>query len=417
VQLQAARHFAQDTIRRAPKPLWNGSVWRNDRIRIAYLSGDFRRHPVGHLVVDLLERHDRARFEVIGVSFGPDDRSDLRARIASAFDRFIDVRTRSDREVAQLLLDLRVDIAVDLTGHTKGSRPAILAFRPAPIQACYLGFPGTMGVDFIDYILADATVIPADRQQFYAEKVVQLPDCYLPHDGKRTIAAHTPSRQELGLPEGFVFCCFNNSWKITPALFDVWMRLLRAVEGSVLWLTRDSPEAESNLRREAAARGVDPARLVFAGRLPRTEDFLARQRAADLFLDTLPYNAHATASDALRVGLPVLTCRGESFSGRVAASLLEAVGLPELATHSLAEYESLALRLARDPSALRALSERLEQNRATSLLFDTDRLRRHIEAAYRTMWEIWQRGERPRSFAVAPENDETFAAAAADKKG
>jgi predicted O-linked N-acetylglucosamine transferase (SPINDLY family) len=403
VQLQCARNFARDAVGTTPEPLWDGAVWRNDRIRIAYLSGDFRRHPVGHLMVELLERHDRARFEVIGVSFGPDDRSDLRARIAAAFERFIDARQMSDREVARRLADLRVDIAVDLTGHTKGARPGILAFRPAPIQASYLGYPGTTGMDFIDYILADATVIPADRQPFYSERVVSLPGCYLPHDGKRSTAAQTPSRPELGLPaDGFVFCCFNNSWKITPAFFDVWMRLLRAVEGSVLWLTRDSREAEANLRREAAARGVDPARLVFAPRLARTEDFLARQRAADLFLDTLPYNAHATASDALRTGLPVLTCRGESFSGRVAASLLEAVGLPELATHSLDEYERLALRLARDPFALRDLKQRLEQNRATSPLFDTDRLRHHIEAAYRTMWETWQRGEVPRSFSVAP---------------
>jgi predicted O-linked N-acetylglucosamine transferase (SPINDLY family) len=403
VQLQCARNFTRDAVGPTPKPLWDGAVWRNERIRIAYVSGDFRRHPVGHLIVELLERHDRARFEVIGVSYGPDDRSDLRARIAAAFERFIDARQMSDREVARRLADLRVDIAVDLTGHTKGARPRILAFRPAPIQASYLGYPGTTGMDFIDYILADATVIPADRRQFYSERVVSLPDCYLPHDGKRTTAANAPSRQELGLPaEGFVFCCFNNSWKITPAFFDVWMRLLQAVPGSVLWLTRDSREAEANLRREAAARGVDSARLVFAPRLARTEDFLARQCAADLLLDTLPYNAHATASDALRSGLPVLTCRGESFSGRVAASLLAAIGLPELATHSLEEYERLALRLARDPSALRDIKGRLERNRATSPLFDTDRLRRHIEAAYRTMWEIWQRGERPRSFAVAP---------------
>ena len=403
LELQAARSFGHDRVKVAPEALWKGAVWRNDKIRVAYLSADFRRHAVAHLIVGLMERHDRSRFELIGVSFGVDDASELRTRLVACFDQFIDVRTKSDQEVARLIAELRVDIAVDLMGYTKDSRPGILAFRPAPSQVSYLGYPSTMGVSFIDYIMADATIIPADRQRFFTEKVVTLPDCYQPHDDERTVASRTPSRAELGLPpHGFVFCAFHNSWKITPPLFDVWMRLLRGVEGSVLWLSRYGSEVEANLRRAAAARGIDPARLVFAGRLPRMADHLARHRAADLFLDTLPYNAHATANDALWAGLPVLTCAGESFAGRVAASLLEACGLPELATHSLDEYETLALRLAREPSLLGDLRQRLEQNRSTCRLFDNDRLRQNIEKAYTTMWELWQRGEGPRSFSVDP---------------
>jgi len=367
---------------------------------IAYLSADFHRHATAYLMAELFERHDRSRFEVIGVSFGVDDKSDMRRRLVAAFDQFYDVRRKRDEEVAKLLHDLQVDIAIDLKGYTQDSRPGILAYRPTPIQASYLGFPGTMGAEFIDYIIADETVVPFDHQPFYAEKIVHLPDCYQVNDTKRNIAERTPTRQEAGLPErGCVFCCFNNNWKITPEVFSVWIRLLHAVEGSVLWLFRDNESAERNLRKEAQARGIDPARLVFAGRLP-LEDHLARHRLADLFLDTLPCNAHTTASDALWVGLPVLTCMGNAFAGRVAASLLKAIGLPELVTHSIEDYEALALRLAKDPSLLEGYRNRLATNRLTHPLFDTDRFRHHIEAAYLQMWEIWQRGEQPRSFAV-----------------
>jgi predicted O-linked N-acetylglucosamine transferase (SPINDLY family) len=250
-------------------------------------------------------------------------------------------------------------------------------------------------------LVADKTVAPFEHQPFYTEKIVHLPDCYQVNDTKRKIAERMPTRQEAGLPEeGFVFCCFNNNWKITPEVFSVWMRLLHAVEGSVLWLLGDNESAERNLRKEAQARGIDPARLVFAGRLP-LEDHLARHRLADLFIDTLPCNAHTTASDALWTGLPVITRLGESFAGRVAASLLNAIGLPELVTHSIEDYEALALRLAKDdPSLLEGYRNRLATNRLTHPLFDTDRFRRHIEAAYLQMWEIWQRGEQPRSFTV-----------------
>jgi predicted O-linked N-acetylglucosamine transferase (SPINDLY family) len=297
---------------------------------------------------------------------------------------------------------MQVDIAVDLTGHTQDGRLGILAHRPAPVQVSYLGYPGTTGADFIDYVIADPTVLPRDHQPYFTERIVHLPDCYQANDSTRTIAARTPTRREAGLPdEGFVFCCFNNNYKITRPIFDIWMRLLGAAEGSVLWLRQDNGDAQVNLRREAAARGIDPSRLLFATRV-ELQDHLARHRLADLFLDTLPYNAHTTASDALWAGLPLLTCRGASFAGRVATSLLGAVGLPELATSDLAEYEALALRLATDPPLLRGFRQRLQQSRSTCPLFDTDRFRRHIESAYVTMWELQRGGEGPRSFNVEP---------------
>jgi protein O-GlcNAc transferase len=269
LQLQCARNYIDDKIPLVPRPFWTGATWRHDKVRIAYLSADFHRHATAYLMAELFEQHDRSRFEVIGVSFGVDDKSDMRRRLVAAFDQFYDVRRKSDEEVAKLLHDLQVEIAIDLKGHMQDSRPGILAYRPTPIQASYLGFPGTMGAEFIDYIIADETVVPFEHQPFYAEKIVHLPDCYQVNDTKRNIAERTSTRQEAGLPEkGCVFCCFNNNWKITPEVFSVWIRLLHAVEGSVLWLFRDNESAERNLRKEAQARGIDPARLVFAGRLP-----------------------------------------------------------------------------------------------------------------------------------------------------
>jgi predicted O-linked N-acetylglucosamine transferase (SPINDLY family) len=383
------------------RPLRGGAREARDRLRVAYLSADFHDHATAYLTAELFELHDRGRFEIIGVAFGPDDRSDMRRRVARAFDQFHDVQGWSDRAIAELVNDLDVDIAVDLKGHTQGARLGALAYRPAAIQVSYLGYPGTTGADFIDYVIADPIVLPFDQQPFYTERIVHLPDCYQVNDSKRKAAPTTPARQEAGLPgHGFVFCCFNNNYKIAPPVFDAWMRLLGGLEGSVLWLLEDNREARENLGK-AAARGIDPARLVFAGRLPH-EEHLARYRCADLFLDTLPYNAHTTASEALWTGLPVLTCRGASFAGRVAASLLHAVGLPELVTGSLGEYEALAGRLAGDPSRLGELRRRLAQNRSTFPLFDTDRFRRHLETAYARMWGLRQRGERPQSFAVEP---------------
>jgi protein O-GlcNAc transferase len=406
LQLQCSRNYIENRVPSPPQPLLSGEASRHetrrhDKVRVAYLSADFRQHPMMQLMAGLFERHDRSRFEIIGVSFGADDGSELRKRVVAAFDRFYDVGRKSDEDVARLLRDLQVDIAIDLMGHTLDSRPGILAHRPAPIQASYLGYAGTTGAEFVDYIIADKTVVPFEHQPFYTERIVHLPDCYLVSDAKRNIVGKTPSRQESGLPEkGFVFCCFNNIWKIAPDVFSVWMRLLRAVDGSVLWLPPGNEGAERNLRREAQARGINAVRLVFASHLPLYDDHLARHRLADLFLDTLPYNAHATASDALWMGLPVLTNEKSAFAGRVAASLLYAVGLPGLVTHGLEEYEAVALKLATDPPTLRSIRRKLEVNRLTHALFDTDRFRRHIEAAYATMWATWQRGESPASFAV-----------------
>jgi protein O-GlcNAc transferase len=400
LQLQCAMHYVENMISTVRPLVHSGQRWRHDKLRIAYISSDFRSHPGAYLMAGLFEQHDRSRFEIFGVSFGDDDRSEIRKRLVAGFDHFHDVASRSDEEVAKLLYELQIDIAIDRNGHTRDSRSGIFAYRPAPIQVSYLGFPATTGTNFIDYIIADTVVLPFEHQEFFTEKVAYLPDCYQVNDNKRKIAERTPPRRDMSLPDdGFVFCCFNNNWKITPAMFDVWMRLLHQVEGSVLWLLRDNEGAERNLCREAWQRGVDPSRLVFAGRLPHAEH-LARHRLADLFLDTLPYNAHTTASDALWAGLPVVTCMGEAFAGRVGASLLHSAGVPELITSNLQEYEALALRLARDPDRLAEIKARVVAHRDTYSLFDTSRFARHLEAAYTTMWETWQRCETPRSFSV-----------------
>ena len=402
LHLQAAKNFIADLMPLRPAALWNGQTYKHDRIRLAYLSADFQSHATAFLIAELLELHDRSRFEVHGFSYGRDDGSALRRRIASACDHFHDVLSDSDEVVARRLRALEIDIAVDLKGFMQDSRLEIFGHRPAPIQVGYLGYPGTIGADFLDYILGDETVTPFDHASVYVEKIVQLPDCYQVNDRQRAVAPTTPTRREAGLPEeGFVFCCFNNNYKIRQPVFEIWMRLLTKVPGSVLWLLRDNPACERNLRNEAQTRGVDPARLIFAGRTT-LEDHLARHRLADLFLDTLPYNAHTTASDALWTGLPVVTCQGHAFAGRVAASLLNAVGLPELVTHGLADYEALALRLATNAAALKTIRDKLAQNRLACPLFDTDRFRRNVEAAYLRMWETWQRGEPAQPFRVEP---------------
>jgi len=372
------------------------------RIRIGYVSANFRPHAGASLIAGLIEQHDRQDFEIIGYAASPDDGGQMRARLSSAFDRFIDISNATDRDAAQLVRAKGIDILVDLNGFTQRARTAIFAYRPAPIQVNYLGYPGTTGADFIDYIIVDPFVAPADQQPFFSERLVHLPDCYQCNDDKRAISDHTPLRAVCGLPEdGFVFCCFNNAYKLTPDFFDIWMRLLGAVPGSVLWLLDDNPWEKENLAREAAVRGVARERIVFAQKRP-PPDHLARHRLADLFLDTLPYNAHTTASDALWAGLPLVTCIGRTFAGRVAGSLLRAIGLPELVTGSLEEYEALALRLARDGDLLAALRARLARNRWTHPLFDTERFARNIEAAYRQMWETWRAGQPPAAFSVSP---------------
>ncbi len=398
-QLQCARIFARRWPA-SPNPLWRGEPYQHDKIRVAYISADFRDHATSWLAAGLFERHDKSRFETLAVSLYADDGSEMRARIRGAFDAFIDAERKTDGQIAGFLRQTEVDIAIDLMGFASGCRPGILALRPAPVQVSYLGYPGTMAASFVDYILADRIVIPDEHRSFYTEKIAILPDTYQCNDSKRRIAERTPSRAEAGLPaRGFVFCCFNDNSKITPEIFEVWMQLLKYVDGSVLWLLENNPEATRNLRLEAEARAVDSGRLIFAPHMKQAEH-LARHRLADLFLDTLPYGAHTTASDSLWAGLPVLTCMGTSFPGRVAASLLHAIGMPELITHSLEDYAALALKLARDQTGLAAIRAKLARHRDARPLFDTARFTRNFEAALATMHARRQNGESPADFAV-----------------
>ena len=372
------------------------------KIRIGYLSADFREQATAYLAVGLYEMHDREKFEIVAIDNGASDRSEIRARLEKAFDRFIDISHLSDRQAADLIRAEEIDILVNLNGYFGPHRMGVFAHKPAPVQVNFLGFPATLGAPYIDYILADRVVIPEDERSHYSEQVVYLPDCYQVNDCKRPIAEDTPARAESGLPDkAFVFCNFNQSYKFTPAMFAVWMRILNQVPDSILWLLDDIPRLSDNLRRTAESQGVAGTRLIFAPRVA-VEKHLARLRLADLFLDSLPYNAHTTASDALWAGLPLLTCRGTSFPGRVAASMLGAAGLPDLVTETLDEYERLAVLLASDAARLGAIRQRLRQNRLTCALFDTDRFRRHIEASYATMWDIWLRGEKPHTFYIEP---------------
>jgi protein O-GlcNAc transferase len=397
-QLQCVQTFMEDQPRFPP--VWGGEIYRHDRIRVGYFSGDLRRHPVAQLAAGLFEHHDKSRFEITAISYGPDDGSDLRNRIKSAAENFVDVGAMADEAVAEFIRRREIDILVDLTGLTQNNRFSVVSRRAAPIQVNFLGYPGTMGADCMDYIIADPTIIPEDHFPYYSERVVWLPDSYQANDRKRRIAERRPTRNECDLPEAaFVFCCFNNAYKIMPEIFAVWLNLLAAREDSVLWLIKTNATAQANFRREIERRGIASERLIFAPTMP-LPDHLARMTLADLYLDTLPYNAHTGASDALWAGLPVLTCLGATFACRVAASLLRAVGLPELITTALDEYEALGLRLASDPALLASIKAKLARNRDTHALFDTARFTRHIEAAYTTMWQRQQRGQPPAAFAV-----------------
>jgi len=401
-QLQCARLWAAHEAPPSPTPLSRGELYRHEKIRIAYVSADFHAHATSVLMAGVFEQHDRNRFELVALSFGTDDGSEMRTRVKNAFDRFVDVREKSDAEIASLIRQWEIDIAIDLKGYTKDHRSGIFALRPAPIQATYLGYPGTMGAPYFDYIIADATVIPEEHRAYYAEQIAYLPDSYQCNDSRRAIAGRGFTREHAGLPEaGFVFCCFNKNYKIAPEMFALWMRLLRDIPESVLWLLEDNAEAKRNLSRAAEAHGIASSRLVFAPRVGGPEH-LARHRLADLFLDTEPYGAHTTASDALWAGLPVLTALGPTFASRVGASLLDAVGLPELIVDSLAAYEASALRLARHPDALAAIRTKLAANRDSCPLFDTVRFTRNLESAYVMMWQRWQRGEPPGSFSLEP---------------
>ncbi len=395
-----AEIYGADRFPRPQTPLWRGEQYDNSKICVGYLSSEFRNHVVCYLMAGLFELHDKNCFEIFAFDNGQDDGSDIRGRINQAFNSVVDISHLDDFQAAATIKNEQIDILVNLNGYFGDQRTGVFSYKPSPIQVNYLGFTATMGVDYIDYIIADRFVIPPEHKTFYAENVVYLPDTYQVNDSKRPIAERTPTRAEVKLPDtGFIFCCFCNSFKITPEVFDVWMRLLNGVENSVLWLTENNPVVSKNLRVEARHRHIAPERLVFA---PPTNysDYLAKYRVADLFLDTLPFNGGATASDALWAGLPVVTCSGQPFTARMAGSLLNAVGLPELITKSLDEYEALALKLARNPALLTSIKEKLTRNRDTYPLFDTKRFTRHIESAYTTMWERSQRGEPPISFSV-----------------
>jgi predicted O-linked N-acetylglucosamine transferase (SPINDLY family) len=339
--------YASDKVGSSFYNLWQGEAYHHRRKRIAFISGDFRIHPVGYLLIGMIEGLDKRRFEITGVSTSAPDGSDLWRRYRCAFDHYLDVQGKPSLEIARLLRAMEIDIAIDLSGYTEGSRLDVLAHRPAPVQMTYLGFPGTLALPFIDYLIADPRIIPPHLQNHYSEKIVYLPHCYLPRDNSVVPANETPKRSDYGLPEsGIVFCSFNHDYKINPPIFKVWMDLLKEVPGSVFWLMKLNDSAHINLSKSAIEHGVDPARIIYATRLPGVEDHLARYRLADIFLDTYPYNGHTTAGDALRAGLPVVSLCGESFASRVAASLLHDIGLPKYACHSIEDYKSTALRMA-----------------------------------------------------------------------
>jgi protein O-GlcNAc transferase len=396
-QLICARSFSASRLSTSQPALPSGPR-QPGRIRIGYLSCDYKEHATAYLMAEMLERHDRERFEIFAYSYSDDDGSDIRRRLVAAFDHFVDIRELAHDAAVRKIREDGIDILVDLKGYTHYARPEIVAGRPARIQVSYLGYPGTMGTDCIDYLIADRFVAPEDQQQSFSEKLVYLPHCYQPNDTKRTISTLGLTRRHFGLPDnGIVFCSFNGNYKITPAMFDVWMRLLKATPGSVLWLLDTGTRV--NLQREAEARGVVAERLVFAQGLINPQH-LERMTLADLFLDSLPVNAHTTASDALWAGVPLLTCVGKAFVGRVAGSILTSIGLPDLITYSLEEYEAKALQLARNPAELKALRERLVQARQSAPLFDISRYTRDMESAYQAMFDRLQAGLPPETISV-----------------
>lgn len=399
---QCARIVMRDKFEPGHPALWNGEIYAHKRIHLAYVSADLRAHPVGNLIAPVIEMHDQSQFEITGVAYTGDDGSETRQRLKQGFDHFVEAADKSDFDIARMMREFEIDIAVDLSGLTANCRPGILCFRPCPVQVNYLGYAGSMGSRRYDYIIGDETIIPGQDAGFYDEKIAVLPRPFMPFDAAPPSPSGViKSRSDAGLPEGgFVFASFNNSVKFNPPIFDIWMRLLRRIKGSVLWLAAANPTAMRNLASEAEKRGVVAERLIFAHRLPDLNDHLARLALADLFLDTLPYNAHSTAADALKSGLPVLTCRGRSFAGRVAASLLESAGLNELVATSLDEYESRALNLAQNSGELAAIRVKLSAWRAArgaGTLHDTVR---NLEAAYRQMWMRAQQGLPPESFTA-----------------
>ena len=399
-QMLRSQNFSREIYKQVPRPLPVKPNARPERLRIGYFSADFKTHPMSYLLVRMLELHDRSSFEIHAFSFSKSDRSQIQNRIIAAVDEFHDVRDLSDPDIYSMARESGIDIAIDLMGHTKETRLGLFSQRIAPVQITFLGFPGTTGADFMDYIIADDVLIPEEFQSFYTEKIIRLPDTYLPTDNTSEISEVTITKSQFGLPEdGFVFCCFNNNYKISPQEFDIWMRLLDKIDGSVLWLAKSNKWAEQNLRKEAVARGIDPSRLVLTEKLPHYEH-LARHKCADLFIDTFNYNAHTTASEALWVGLPVVTKIGNQFAARVAASLLNAVGLPELITETETDYEALILKLARNPDILATVKEKLDANRLTLPLFDTNRYTRNFENGLEQAYDRYFEGRPPEDIWV-----------------
>jgi predicted O-linked N-acetylglucosamine transferase (SPINDLY family) len=404
-QLRCAQMFAADRYPTVMPGRTAASGRTTGKIRVGYVSGEFREQATAYLTAELFECHDRACFEIHAFATGADDRSNMRKRLVTAFDSFNVVGQKSDLEIARLIEAAGIDILVNLNGYFGLERTGVFAHRPCAIQVNYLGFPGTMGAPYIDYIIADRIVLPETAHGYYSENVVYLPHCYQPNDRKRPMGSDRVTRAECALPEtAFVFACFNNNHKLNPQMFNVWMRLLKKVPGSVLWQLQANASVERNLRHEAELRGVSPSRLAFAP-MVSLEHHLSRLHLADLFLDTLPHNAHTTASDALWCGVPVLTCIGETFAGRVAASLLSAVDLPELITSSLEAYETSALKLAHDCETLAAIKRKLAARRSSARLFDTSRYARNLESAYITMMRRQKQGLPPESFGIGSPDD------------
>jgi len=392
--------FAKSKFKQNRLPLPTRPTQRPKRLRIGYFSPDFKGHPVAYLMAKLIETHDRDCFEVYGYSIGTAADDEMRRRLIEGFDVFDDVGGMSDIDVALLARQDKIDIAIDLTGYTQDNRTEIFAYRAAPIQINFLGYPGTMGVNFIDYIIADQNLIPAESQKYYSEKPIYLPHAYMPTDNTRRISTNPITRSEMGLPEhGFVFCCFNNNYKISALEFDIWMRLLLKIEGSVLWVRKSNKWSETNFCKEAQKRGVDPYRIVFAGKLPM-EEHLARHKLADIFLDTFAFNAHTTATEALWAGLPVVTKLGKGFAARVAGSLLTAIDMPELITDTEEEYEKLILELATNPEQLASIKQKLANNLSSKPLFNTELFTKHLEDGYRQAYQHYFHGKKPKPIYV-----------------
>ena len=392
--------YAEAQYPQKPIPLPAKPSKRPECIRIGYFSTDFKRHPVAYLIAKVIEQHNRDKFQIFGYSLMNNKEDELQQRLTKSFDVFKDVSAISDKEVALLSRQDNIDIAIDLNGYTQNSRSGIFAYRAAPIQINYLGYPSTMGIKFIDYIIADQNLIPLESQKFFSEKPIYLPNTYMPTDNTRKFSQYPISRNEIGLPnDGFVFCCFNNNYKMTSAEFNIWMRLLHKIKGSVLWLRRSNMMSDKNIIKEAQKRNVDPSRIIFADKVPMDEH-LARLKLADLFIDTFSFNGHTTTTEALWAGLPVVTKQGKGFASRVAASLIKAIGLPELITNSEKDYEALILDLATNPNKINKVKNKLVSNIISQPLFDTEKYTKHLENGYQKVYQNYFQEQPPQTIFI-----------------